>query len=67
MVAHQNIPADLVYDLLTVVFDEKGLEQTKGGVPHVAGYITLDTALERMAIPLHPGAEVYYIEKGILK
>jgi len=67
MVAHQNIPADLVYDLLTVVFDEKGLEQTKGGVPHVAGYITLDTALEGMAIPLHPGAEVYYIEKGILK
>ena len=29
--------------------------------------VTLDTALSGMAIPLHPGAERYYREKGMLK
>jgi TRAP transporter TAXI family solute receptor len=29
--------------------------------------VTLDTALSGMAIPLHPGAEKYYREKGIIK
>jgi len=67
VVAYEDIPAKLVYDLLTVIFDEKGLEQIQKGLPRVASYITLDTALEGMAIPLHPGAELYYIEKGILK
>jgi TRAP transporter TAXI family solute receptor len=29
--------------------------------------VTLDTALDGMAIPLHPGAEKYYREKGLIK
>lgn len=29
--------------------------------------VTLDTALSGMAIPLHPGAERYYREKGMIK
>ncbi|MCP4748896.1 MAG: TAXI family TRAP transporter solute-binding subunit [Desulfobacteraceae bacterium] len=29
--------------------------------------VTLETALNGMAIPLHPGAEKYYREKGVLK
>ena len=29
--------------------------------------VTLETALEGMAIPLHPGAERYYREKGLIK
>lgn len=67
MVAYEDIPAKLVYDLLTVIFDEKGLEQIQNGLPRVASYITLESALDGMAIPLHLGAELYYIEKGILK
>jgi len=67
MVTHQNISADLVYDLLTVIFDETGLQHIANGLPRVASYITLESALDGMAIPLHPGAQAYYIEKGILK
>ncbi|MEE8180072.1 MAG: TAXI family TRAP transporter solute-binding subunit [bacterium] len=67
MVAHDKMSADLVYDLLTVIFDEKGLEQIANGLPRVASYITLESAVDGMAIPLHPGAQAYYIEKGILK
>ena len=29
--------------------------------------VTLATALSGMAIPLHPGAERYYREKGLIK
>ena len=29
--------------------------------------VTLSTALSGMAIPLHPGAEKYYREKGLIK
>jgi hypothetical protein len=29
--------------------------------------VTLETALSGMAIPLHPGAERYYREKGLIK
>lgn len=67
MVTHEGISADLVYDLLTVIFDETGLEWIQRGLPRVASYIALESALDGMAIPLHPGAQAYYIEKGILK
>jgi len=29
--------------------------------------VTLDSALDGMAIPLHPGAAKYYKEKGLIK
>ncbi len=65
MVAHEDISAKMVYDLLTVIFDEKGLGEIKKGLPRVAGFISLDSALDGMAIPLHAGAKQYYKEKGI--
>lgn len=35
---------------------------------HVKGKeISLETALESVSIPLHPGAEKYYREKGLIK
>jgi hypothetical protein len=67
MVTHDEMPADLVYDLLTVVFADEGLDWIQKGLARVAGFITLESALDGMAIPLHPGAERFYKEKGILK
>jgi len=67
MVTHEDIPAKLVYDLLTVIFADAGLDWIQKALPRVASYITLESALDGMAIPLHPGAKAYYIEKGILK
>ena len=66
-VTHDEIPPDLVYDLLTVIFAEQGLQWIQTGLARIATYITLESALDGMAIPLHPGAEAYYIEKGVLK
>lgn len=76
------IPEDIVYQL-TVALWEKGtyVLRKKGDVAdeapsaaaimgqvHAKGRdVTLETALDGMAIPLHPGAAKYYKEKGLIK
>lgn len=76
------IPEDIVYQL-TVALWEKGTHvlRKKGdmadeapsaasimGLVHAKGKdVTLETALDGMAIPLHPGAAKYYKEKGLIK
>jgi len=38
------------------------------GQVHAKGKdVTIETALNGMAIPLHPGAAKYYKEKGLIK
>lgn len=59
-----KMPADLVYELLKTMFDNTD----RLIAAHAQGKnIKLETALEGMSIPLHPGAEKFYKEKGILK
>jgi len=71
------IPEDIVYQI-TVALWEKGkhvLRQDDApsaaaimGQVHAKGKdVTLETALDGMAIPLHPGAAKYYKEKGLIK
>lgn len=76
-VVDADIPDDIVYQL-TVALWEKGtyvLQKTEApsaaaimGQVHAKGKdVTLETALDGMAIPLHPGAAKYYKEKGLIK
>lgn len=59
-----KMPADLVYELLKTMFDNTD----RLIAAHAQGKnVKLETALEGMSIPLHPGAEKFYKEKGILK
>ncbi|MBN2569204.1 MAG: TAXI family TRAP transporter solute-binding subunit [Deltaproteobacteria bacterium] len=71
------IPEDIVYQI-TVALWEKGkhvLRQDDApsaaaimGQVHAKGKdVTLETALDGMAIPLHSGAAKYYKEKGLIK
>jgi TRAP transporter TAXI family solute receptor len=71
------IPDDIVYQL-SVALWEKGtyvLQKTEApsaaaimGLVHAKGKdVTIETALDGMAIPLHPGAAKYYKEKGLIK
>ena len=56
---------DLIYDITKVLW----LPQTKRllDVGHAKGkMVTQETALDGIAIPLHPGAERYYREAGLL-
>jgi len=76
-VVDADIPDDIVYQL-TVALWEKGtyvLQKTEApsaasimGQVHAKGKdVTIETALDGMAIPLHPGAAKYYKEKGLKK
>ncbi|MGI9418377.1 MAG: TAXI family TRAP transporter solute-binding subunit [Geminicoccaceae bacterium] len=57
---------DLVYGLTRALWHDSARALLDHG--HAKGRaITKDTALDGIAIPLHPGAERYYRETGILK
>jgi len=60
----EDISEDVVYEVVKAIFEHLGvLVET-----HAQGKnIKLETALNGMSIPLHPGAEKYYKEMGILK
>ncbi|MGB6607553.1 MAG: TAXI family TRAP transporter solute-binding subunit [Atribacterota bacterium] len=60
----EDISTDVVYEITKAIFEHLDvLVET-----HAQGInITLETALIGMSIPLHPGAEKYYKEIGLLK
>lgn len=62
LVASADLPEDVVYEMTKVLFDNV---ETLRAVHQKARYISLDTALDGMSIPLHPGAYKYYTEKGL--
>ena len=62
VVGRENLPESLVYDFITAVFDNINVIHSA----HASGrMVTLDTALDGMPIPLHPGAERFFSEKGM--
>jgi len=60
----EDISEDVVYEVVKAIFEHlDALVET-----HAQGKnIKLETALNGMSIPLHPGAEKYYKEVGLLK
>jgi hypothetical protein len=62
MVARNDLPEDLVYRFTKAIFDD--LKQFHDA--HAAAKsLTLETALSGMPVPLHPGAEKFFKEKGV--
>lgn len=60
-----QVDADLVYGITQALWHPTTQLYLSGG--HSQGTaITLDTALDGVAIPLHPGAERYYREAGVI-
>ncbi len=64
MVARSDLPEDLVYRFTKAIFDD--LKQFHDA-HSAAKNLTLETALNGMPIPLHPGAARFYKEKSVLK
>ncbi|MEM2444913.1 MAG: TAXI family TRAP transporter solute-binding subunit, partial [Sulfolobales archaeon] len=62
IVARDDIPEDIVYKFLSIMYDH--LDELKK-VHSRAEEISLQTALEGMNIPLHPGAIKFFESKGI--
>ncbi len=62
IVCREDLDADLVYDFMVGIFDNI---DTIHGAHDVGHMVTLDTALDGMSVPLHPGAERFFAEKGM--
>ncbi|HEY2561459.1 MAG TPA: TAXI family TRAP transporter solute-binding subunit [Caldimonas sp.] len=64
LVTHEGVPADTVYKLTKALWENLPALVAA----HSAGKaIKKENALAGMAVPLHPGAEKYYREIGLLK
>jgi TRAP transporter TAXI family solute receptor len=60
-----EVGEDLVYGITKALWHENARKLLDDG--HIKGRaITLETALDGIAIPLHPGAERYYREVGLI-
>jgi uncharacterized protein len=63
VVARADLSADLIYDFVKGIFDNV---ETIHGAHAVAGpLVTLESALDGMPLPLHPGAERFFKEVGM--
>lgn len=70
MLVSKNLSDDVVYDLLTGIYSQKGLETISASHATAKREIKPETALRGIkgtSVKLHPGAEKYYKEKGMLK
>lgn len=64
LVTHEGVSADTVYKMTKAMFENLD----KLTAAHAAAKaVKLETATADMPIPLHPGAEKYYREKGLIK
>jgi len=64
LVTHSGVPADLVYQMTKAMYSNL---ETLYAAHNAARVIKRENALKGMGIPLHPGAERYYKEVGLLR
>jgi TRAP transporter TAXI family solute receptor len=64
LVTHAGVPDDVVYQMTKQLFEN--LDQMVAA-HKAASAIKLETATNGMPLPLHPGAERFYREKGLIK
>ena len=60
---HSEVSDDLAYEMTKQLFEN--LPELEAA-HNAAAQIKLENAVKGMPLPLHPGAERYYKEKGIM-
>ena len=65
-VANRDVPEDVVYNLLKSIYNEDALKYMVE-VHKSAVEMTIKNGIKGIVTPLHPGAEKFWKEKGILK
>ncbi|QAA93669.1 TAXI family TRAP transporter solute-binding subunit [Pollutimonas thiosulfatoxidans] len=64
LVTHSDVPEELAYQMTKALYDNL---DTLYAAHNAAKAIKLENAVKGMPVPLHPGAERYYREAGIVK
>lgn len=64
LVTHSGVSDDLAYEMTKELYEN--LDDLKSA-HNAAKAIKLENALNGMPVPIHPGAERYYKEKGLIK
>jgi TRAP transporter TAXI family solute receptor len=65
-VANAKVPADVVYKLLSVIYTDEGLKHMVGQ-KKTFKEMSIADGVKGIVTPLHPGAEKFWKEKGVLK
>ncbi|CEP67996.1 TRAP transporter solute receptor, TAXI family [Moorella glycerini] len=65
VIVNKNLPDDLVYKITKAFFEQANLDKIHNSHPS-AKELGLNNAA-KAPVPLHPGAEKFYREKGVLK
>ena len=66
LVTSADQPDDLIYEITKALWNDNTRKLLDSG--HAKGkVITLDTALQGVQTPLHPGAERFYKEQGMIQ
>ena len=64
-VANSKVPDEVVYDLLSKIYTDEGLAYMRGQ-KKTFKEMSVETGANGIVTPLHPGAEKFWKEKGIL-
>jgi len=64
-VAHAEVPDEIVYDLLSKLYTREGLEYMVGQ-KKTFEEMSVETGIKGIVTPLHPGAEKFWREQGLL-
>ncbi|MFA5677835.1 MAG: TAXI family TRAP transporter solute-binding subunit [Pseudomonas sp.] len=64
LVSHEGVDEEIAYQMTKLIFDNLA---ALGNAHSAAKAIKLETAADNLPIPLHPGAERFYREAGILQ
>ncbi len=65
-VANSKVSADIVYELLSIIYSDAGLKHMYGQ-KKTFKKMSLQTGATGIVTPFHPGAEKFWKEKGMLK
>ena len=64
-VANSKVPDDVVYDMLSKIYTDEGLAYMVSQ-KKTFKEMAVDTGINGVVTPMHPGAEKFWKEKGLL-